>query len=348
MEKWLEDKKKVAIDAEQRHRWAEASELFFMLGHHCKHEKSFDEAADYFMRAAIAGERCEWWRQLGYVWVQCASALETRPTGAVSDMYDPLEGSKHFFPTLDLFAWDRFSHEEKIGRAYRNAGYHLEKAGSNQSAYVQYTKAGYAFQKAGNLDEASRTFYRALVSFVDRNGELDEELLGKLESVNKLLIKEDERKYLKRCQLYYRGLSGRLLTKGNFADANKLFVKESEVTRRLAWKDRRLAHWFGYTLWRYSCWYGNSFAIWSGWALFLFIFLFPILFSFLGALVWQEKGRETNWFDYVYFSTSTVTSGGDNSFVMTSLGKELAFLETVMGLLMLGALVTLLAKKLFR
>jgi tetratricopeptide (TPR) repeat protein len=348
LDKWVEETEKQAVVAEREHKWREASDYFLAIAYYYKDKKMLNEAANYFMRAGVAGERCEDWRKLGYIWAQCGSALEAQPTTAVSDVYDSLEASKHYFPTLDFVAWKGFSLEDKIGRAYRNAGYHFEKAGSNQSAYIQYVKAAHAFLKAGKLDEASRSFYLALISFIDRNGEINNEILITLETVNRRMIKESGKKYLKRCQLYYRILAGRLTMKGNFADANKLFIKESEVTRLLFLKERRLLKWLAYTLWRYSCRYGNSFLLWAAWAAFLFAALFPTLFWVMGGLIWQQKTQPPTWFDYLYFSLATVTSGGDSSFVLTKIGKGLAILEIGIGLLMLGALVTLLAKKLIR
>lgn len=335
----IDDVEKKALASEREHEWAKASDLFLKVAHHYKDGQAFDQAADYFMRAAVAGERAETWRRLGALWVHCAVSLESRSSGAVSDLYDQMEASSHYFPTLDFHAWSQFTNSQRVGRAYRNAAYHLEKAGSNQSAYVQYTKSGHAFRKGKEFAEASRSYYHALLAFIERNGEIDQEALESLEAVNQALMKEDYKRYLKRIQLYYRSLAGRLMSKGNYVDAYRLFSQEQETTRRLALRERRLGKWLLYSAWKYTSWYGNSFALWGLWAVALFLAAFPILYWGTGTIVWQETARSASWFDYVFFSFATVTTAADPSFYLPVVGKALAALEGLIGLLMLGSLV---------
>ena len=343
--KELEDN---ASTAEKNHKWNEASELFLALAYHWKDHKEFDLASDCFMRAAITAERSEDWRRIGNVWVECGSALQKRPHGPVTDVYDTLESSAHFFPTLDKFAWHRFSHEEKVGRAYRNAAYHLEKAGANQSAYTQYNKSGESFEYGGMPAEASRSYYHGLLSFIEAHGELDPGMLNSLERVNSKLITTDRYKYLKRMQLYYRGLSGRLTTQGNYSDSARLFCKQSEVCRALALRDRQIPTWIVYSAWKYSSNYGQSFWLWSLWAVILFLIVFPILLKLPGALTWLDTQRSANFFDYLFFSVMSVTTAPDPSFSLSLFGKILIFAETIVGFLMLGSLLVLLGKKMIR
>jgi len=338
----------LGLRAEKEHKWEEASKAFLQAAFHYKEAREFEMAAEFFMRAAISSERCEDWRKIGHVWIECASALEKRHLGPVTDIYDQIESTRHFFPTLDRYAWERFSHFEKVGRAYRNAAYHLEKCGSNQSAYVQYKKAGDAFCEGELLAEASRTYYHALLSFIEQHGEMDQDLFNSLESVNTILSRENRKTYTKRRQLYYRGLSGKLIEKGNYADAVKLFCKESEVSRQLAREDRRYIKWMVFTLWKFSSNYGNSFWLWTAWAFLLFVVVFPLVFGIKHLVVWQETDRAPNWFDYVYFSLATITTAPDPSFSVGLYGKYIVTVESVVGFLMLGSLVVLLAKKIIR
>lgn len=331
----------------KEHRWDEASANFLKIAHFYKDEGRFEDAANFFMQAAVAWERTEDWRGLGYLWVQCASALENRDLGPVTDLYDQVEASKHFFPTLDAYAWDRFSYHEKIGRAYRNAGYHLEKAGANQSAYIQYRKAGDAFSKCEQFDEASRSYFFCLSSFVDRHGESDPQLLRLLETTNEKLI-EDDPAYLKRAQLYYRGLAGKLIAKGNFEQADEFFCKEHEISRKIAKRDRRYVKWFIYSAWNITAKYGTSFWRWTAWAIALFLVGFPMIFRFSRTLEWMEHGRFPRWLDYVFFSIMTVTTAGDSSFSPTYAAKWIILIESIVGFLMLGSLLTLFGKKALR
>jgi hypothetical protein len=337
-----------AATAEKSHDWSRATTLFLTLAHHYKDLNDFENASRMFMRAATAGERCEDWRKIGQIWIQCASSVSRRKQGAVVDMVDEIDASKHYFPTLDIYAWERFSFHEQLGRAWRNAAYHLEECGSNQTAYVQYEKSGDAFYEGKLWAEASRSYYHGLISFIDRHGDLDLGMQARLDRSNEMLIREDRRKYLRRAQMYDRGLAARLISKGNVAAASILFWREAERTRSLAFLDRQIGRWFLYTLWKYSAGYGYSPGRWAAWVIALFCVLFPAMFRYTGTLQWMDVSRTPTWLDYVYFSLSTVTTGFDSSFGMSLYGKVIALAELVLGFVMLGFLLTLLSKKLVR
>lgn len=333
---------------EKEHNWGTAAGLFLEVAYSFKDVREYEKAAEYFMRAAVTAEREEDWRKIGYLWVECGAALENRYHQPVSDLIDEVDRTSHFFPTLDRYAWNGFCAAEKLGRAYRNAAYHLEKCGANQTAYVQYKKAGDAFRKGSVLAEASRSYYRALLSYIEQHGELDSETFSTLEVVNDDLIEQNRGVYVKRRQLYYRALSAKLVEKGNHVAAARLFCKECNVSQRLAKEDRRYFTWLGYFLWKYTSNYGNSFWLWMGWSTVLFFFVFPVILRFGEVLEWKEPARAPAWFDYVYFSLATVTTGTDPSFLPTLAGKYVLMVESIIGFLMLGSLVVLLGKKVFR
>jgi len=336
----------LADRAEKDHHWSEASALFLVLAHYHKDQREFQAAADYFMRSATAAERCEDWRRIGTLWVQCASASGNRAGTAVADVFDALEVSKHYFPTLDIYAWSSFSQEEKVGRAYRNAAYHLERAGPNQTAYLQYQLAGDAFGRAQLWDEASRSYYHAMRTFIARHGETDDGILRALERSNRYLVERDEVQFLRRCQLYYRGLASALVAARNYRAADELACKECESSRRLAWVSHRWGKWVRYSLWKYTADYGNSFSRWSFWVVVLFGLLFPWLFARPGVLVWDAATGSPGWLDYLYFSVATLTTAPDATFRLTQMGKAVAIVEGAAGFLMLGSLVTLLSRRL--
>lgn len=342
------DLEKRAAQAERGHRWLEAGELFLQLAHEQKDNKEFDRAANFFMRAAISFEREEAWRKIGHIWMQCAAAVECRNQGAVTDAYDFLEASKHFFPTLDLHAWERFSTNEKLGRAFRNAAYHLEKAGANQSAFTQYRRAGDAFKAGDLLDEASRSYYLALISYIERHGELDSEILEMFEIVNRRLTLEDETRYIRRIRVYYRRLASALNENGNYPAASQVFCKEADIARRLSLRNRNIAEWIGYTFWKWSSLYGNSILLWSGWAFALFFLLFPAIFSNPSVAIWKDAGRAPILADYVYFSIATVTTAPDVSFDLTAIGKSVSIAEGLLGFFMLGSLLSIVVKRFAR
>ncbi len=343
-----EELEEMAISAERSHDWKRACELFLALAHYFKDIGEFDNASVMFMRAATAGERDEDWRKLGQLWVQCASSVNHRIHGAVTDMVDDADASRHYFPTLDIYAWERFGFHEQLGRAWRNAAYHLEQSGANQTAYVQYGRSGDAFYDGKMWAEASRSYYHALLSFVERHGEIDQQMQQRLDRSNEILINEDCQTYLRRAQMYERGLAAELLKKGNVSAASVLFCREAEITRKIALIDKRLGKWLVYTLWKYSSGYGNNPGQWALWVAVLFGMLFPFLFSIDGVLKWNEVSRSPTWIDYIYFSVTTVTTGFDSSFAISSVGKIVALVETITGFVMLGFLLTFLNKKVSR
>jgi hypothetical protein len=344
----VEGVRQEAIAAEKAHEWSKAAELFLRLAHHFKDIDDFDNAARMFMRAATAGERYESWRMLGQLWVQCASSVNHRSSGAVADLTDETDSTKHYFPTLDTHAWERFAFHEQLGRAWRNAAYHLEQSGVNQTAYVQYDLSGRAFYEGRMWDEASRSYYYGLLSFIERHGEIDEQMRIGMENANRALIAENKSKYLRRAQLYYRGLASKLISKGNYGEASALFCLEADITRKSALLERRFGKWLVLSLWKYSSGYGRRPGLWAAWAIILFFVAFPILFRLNGVLMWHETARSPSWFDYSYFSLATVTPAHDSSFSLTLWGKVVSMAETMVGFIMLGFLLTFLGKKISR
>jgi hypothetical protein len=197
-------------------------------------------------------------------------------------------------------------------------------------------------------DEASRSYYYGLLSFIERHGEIDEQMRIGMENANRALIAENKSKYLRRAQLYYRGLASKLISKGNYGEASALFCLEADITRKSALLERRFGKWLVLSLWKYSSGYGRRPGLWAAWAIILFFVAFPILFRLNGVLMWHETARSPSWFDYSYFSLATVTPAHDSSFSLTLWGKVVSMAETMVGFIMLGFLLTFLGKKISR
>lgn len=333
--------------AEKEHRWPDACACFLELAHRHRDAKKYDNAATYFMRAATAGERSQDWRMLGQVWTQCAAALRSRTHGAVADLEDASDSTRHFFPTLDHFAWPAFAPAERLGRAYRNAAYHLERSGSNQTAYIQYRLSAEAF-RAGNLpDEASRSYWHGLMSFVDRHGELDPSLLDGLRDVSKALLQQDFRRFSDRVLLFYRRVAGALLLQGNTGDASRVSALESSLRQEKYWRERRIGPWLVHAIWGLSSAYGTNLTLWSLWATGIFAIVFPIAYMNTDSLVWLDKGHPSV-VDYLFFSLAAITTSPDPSFGLTTEGKIMVMIEALLGVVLLGSFVSLLAKRFLR
>jgi len=114
-------------------------------------------------------------------------------------------------------------------------------------------------------------------------------------------------------------------------------------------EDYRRQHQCFAFLWRVTCDYGRSWMRWAFWAALIAV-LFGLVFTFLTPGSFElRQGREATWFTYFYFSIVTFTTLGFGDVVPTNLwGEILLSLEVVLGYVMLGGLVSILATKLAR
>jgi len=339
-----EDAGAVSSSFEKNGKWEEAQEEYLRLAHSSIDVNEYEKAAKYFMKAAVCGERSEKWRSIGNIWLQCAQALEgssTQPPGTFNDF----DEARHFFPTFNPNLWNKLSDMRRKGRAYRNAGYHFEEAHSNQSAYNQYLKSGEAFEKDEDWDEASRSYYMAIISFIKRHGELDNNQLQLLENANDHLLKLDRHKYLKRLQLYYRMIRAELLAKGNEDQADKVLCKELDISREFSRINRQPLSWLGYMWWKTSSRYGTSFLLWSMWVFLLVFVIFPVLYWTFAPILFAAQ---VEGFDVICLSLSTFTVFGEQNVSLTPLGRIVSYTELLTGFIMLGLLISMIARKVLR
>lgn len=94
--------------------------------------------------------------------------------------------------------------------------------------------------------------------------------------------------------------------------------------------------------------YGRSWRRWACWSLGIAVF-FGLLFTLLPGCFELRAGRQVTWFTYFYFSIVTFTTLGFGDVVPKNvLGEILLSVEVVLGYVMLGGLVSMLATKLAR
>ncbi len=116
-----------------------------------------------------------------------------------------------------------------------------------------------------------------------------------------------------------------------------------------AFKEKSWFHkWFFYPIWKYTCDCGRSLLLWLIWSLGLVV-IFSIIYS--SHLHWFKQSPELAWFDVLYFSVVTFTTLGFGD-VTPHHGNVAAqswiMFEVVIGYIMLGGLVSILANKLAR
>jgi phosphoglycolate phosphatase-like HAD superfamily hydrolase len=337
----LQQKLEKAKVAELQDDWQKASLCFSQAAGEAAKQGDYGQASELYMKAAVCSERAEEWRNIGLLWLKVAAALrgESDPIG--KGRYIDADAAKHNFPTIDLSYWKSLPREERLGRALRNAGYHLEKAGTNQSAYKQYEMSGSVFKKAGLWDEASRSFMLAARSYISQHGEIDLKLLKDLEETLKELYLQDRGRYLKRLVLYYRHLHVDLASQGNIEQANELYIYQCNAKREIFGLEKKRLSQLIFRLWKVTSLYGTSFKRWLTVGLVIAFVIFPpaylLLMSFPENSGWNERLAT------VFMQSINALLGKENISLSYSWPLNLTiFLEMSCGYIMLGSLATMI------
>lgn len=138
----------------------------------------------------------------------------------------------------------------------------------------------------------------------------------------------------------------------------KDFLEESAAMYQLKmsyrrhgfWFKRQYGSWFEYLFLEKTSTYGNSFARW-GLTAFLFAMTMATLYALFDSIVAINASERIvavggHWYDYVYFSISTITSFGiGDIFPHTFLAKFMVSVEVFFGFIMLGIFISLIQKK---
>ena len=330
-----------AQNAENNFLWSDAARYHIKAANYCLVQNEYEKASSHFMKAARCREQDEDWRETGHLWLQTSETLQHTNPSEVKRSYEDYDGAKHFFMGIETASWDKLTKEEKIGRAYRYTGYHLEQAGANQSAYLQYFKAGLAFDEANDWVQAGRAFYLAIISFIHQFGELNHEYLQHLESSNQQCIAQDKKKFLQRAHLYYQRIAAELYRQGNGGDREIMLIKHKEITRTLARDNGKIGQWLLYTFWKRTSMYGTNFYRWLTLSIFIVIVLFPLLYSTFNLL----SPPPVSLADSVHFSIGNFVTLTYIEFTPVGWGVFVAILELITGVFMIGSLVTLVINK---
>jgi hypothetical protein len=131
-----------------------------------------------------------------------------------------------------------------------------------------------------------------------------------------------------------------LLKVGNIKEARQLYILERQRQKPESFRERKIGQTIGFWLWDITCGYGENLNRWVLVCISIFL-IFSWMYYVFGAIA-----PTTGWIDYPYFSIITMTSlGYGDIHPVGSLGKILASLEIVLGLLMFGMLLTLLNRR---
>lgn len=335
------------MEAESRQRWRLAALFYRSAARQAIEGGDHEAAAELYMTAAVCMEREEEWRDIGLLWLHCAAALQGEADPIGKGRYVDADSAKHLFPVIEPSFWRSLPREERRGRALRNAGYHLEKAGVNQSAYRQYQMAGSVFQDGSLWDEASRSYMLAALSYVGQHGELDPELLTDLERSLDKLEEENPNRYLKRLVHYYRHLRAVLTDHGNSDQANQIYVNECVARMRLHRVQGRYLTAGVLGLWGLTSRYGTSFGRWLLVTSVLALLVFPILFA-AAASPLETAAVGSRFVGGLFQSLNAIRGNADLARNVPALTTLLTLLETIAGYAMLGSLVAMVVARITR
>jgi len=181
--------------------------------------------------------------------------------------------------------WKELSLLQRAARAFRYAGYHFEGDGSRQSSYRFYRLSAYYFERDGRLDEASRSHFLALDSYVRRFGSLESSYVRDLERTTRAFVNYDEVTFLNRMVIYYRKIGAILRAEGNYADYLTMRRSRLDAQRRLFRASLRDWHkYLALSFWNYLTCYGHSLTRWTFVALLITGVIFPLFYLWQGAV----------------------------------------------------------------
>jgi len=280
-----------------------------------------DNKAEKLALEAIELEREQEWRKIGMTWLKCGSELKVLDLTMIGEYIDP-EATVHNFPQFDLAKWRALSQKGRAGRAFRYAGYHFEGDGDRQSAYRLYRASAKCFEEDKNYDEAGRSHFLALNSYIRRFGEIDGEFLKELENSTRISVHYDEQLYLKRMVIYYRILTSLLKGKGNFFASIAMRKQRKEAERLLLKKPKTFYSYILSTLWSFITGYGQGLSRWVITLIITTLLVFPTIYKWGKCL-----GEDVSFLKALIFSISRLTGHDIYNLQINNFGHFIIILQ---------------------
>jgi len=137
-----------------------------------------------------------------------------------------------------------------------------------------------------------------------------------------------------------------LYEKHDFYSAmDRLHKEKMDIRFKIFKLRKKWKRWFVYYMIRETSMYGTSFLRWM-YTLFITVSIFAMLFYLTDTNMAMVKDHGNNIFSYFYFSLVTVTTLGYGDISpITTTQKIIAMIETLIGYIQLGILLTLIQKK---
>lgn len=352
----------------------ESGESFALAGFFYMEIKDFEESGENYGRAGFFYlEVKEWektgecYRHAGDVYNKAAKSEEAGDSFRFAgDAYEkggkPVDAGDCYRLAGDSYR--KAKRWQDAGDSFKLGGAMYDGGGKRQEAGDCYRLAGDSYAMAHKWVETGDCYKETLICQIETAGRLDSEYFNKMDESYRWAAPKEISVWdmLERLELAFRDLKVGLGNKGMYQYVGRLYVEEMRVRRqrfREEWRQRHglksLANFWLYSLWEKSCKYGESPARFFGWLL-GFIVLWSVLFRVADLLSLKvgwgrciQLRENYTFFDYIYYSIVTLTTVGYGDIhPLNSLGQAIASCGIILGYGMLGALITLIARKVGR
>jgi len=319
------------------YRWKEAA-VSFRQGARCFHKLGDHESEGFALRrAAQAYEALQPWRHAGQAWLGAAEAFSGHP-------HEP----------------EQLPRKSEAGEAYLWAGYTFWWAEQHYDSFRAHFLAGDAFSAVDDLARAERAYKFAAISkakafattakinrevhpffqeFAERDP-LDD--LERIAARRQQTADREQREFAARTHIDSLFAVRRALEEtGNEAEASEVYLLEMSARRRYARHYKQWSKWFALASWGTVAGYGESFLRWLVSTLLLFVGIFPVLYA---TAPFGRLDGAHHFSDDIYFSLVTATTLGYGDIRPEGWVKAIANIETLLGLVMFGVLVSVMVQ----
>ena len=316
-----------------------------------------DNAVEVFVKAAVAFERAQDFRQIPALWEAIGNLLEPAfkeekiewfnqlQKGIIHPVYDkwyqwPLE-----YRTI---SWDTWKKQTDLVHrqawAYQWAAEHREHAGDWITAYRLFLRAA---GKAGRTEDSkndpnwpAKLYYRAVLNYIRAFGTTnDKEIREAIKELNAhyLKIKEQTKKY-RLLATAYRLLKSNLIEAGNLGDAEQFKRKERSALMHYYFHSksyfRAVTEWLS----------GSGFMYFIIGLFLMVLFVFPYIY-YQWNLVVSAQGKIT-YLNAILYSIESALGIGHDEFYAIGYGRLLNIIEAALSWLGLGVFIWWLTRRL--
>ena len=216
---------------------------------------------------------------------------------------------------------------------------------------TDYTERGICYYYLLRIILRSHLMYETeeCRNYLDQMDEAFKQQLKKYRKDHAKFPKEEIQDFFRLMERSFSSLEIIFRKKDFFEEEKHCYEEKMDYRKYKHWANRHLWNWFEYKFLGSTSRYGNSFVRW-GLTAFLFAIVMGGLYFLLDVTAVDTSHRiidsGAHWYDYIYFSITTLTTLGIGDFVpQTILGKVFVSIEVFFGFIMLGIFISLIQKR---